>query len=94
MGYLGDRSWVNCLYFYITMITISGLATLVVPALTTFASLAAYCAVFGFFISANFALTTIIVVELLGMDQLTNAYGFISLAEGLANLVGPPFAGK
>jgi len=93
MGYVGDRSYINCVYFYVAMITLTGLSTLLVPVLKTFALLATYCASFGFFISANYALTLIIVVDLLGMDQMTNAYGFVSLFEGLANLVGPPLAG-
>ena len=94
MGYIGDRSYVNCFYFYAAMILLAGLSTLLVPVLTSFALLAAYCAAFGLFMSANYALTTIIVVELLGMDQLTNAYGFVSLSEGVANLFGPPLAGR
>jgi len=94
MGYIGDQSCINRLLFYIAMTCLAGCATLVVPLLTSFGMLAAYCAVYGFFMSANFSLTTIIVVELLGMDQLTNAYGFVTMAEGLANVFGPPLAGK
>ena len=59
----------------------------------TYAALCVYSAAYGFFISANYALTTIILVQLLGMDKLTNAYGIVMLAAGLANLVGPPVAG-
>jgi predicted MFS family arabinose efflux permease len=93
MGYIGDRPAVDRVLFYIAMTFTAGAATLFVPLLSSYGTLAIYSAVYGFFISANFALTTIIVVELLGMDQLTNAYGFVSLAEGLANLVGLPLAG-
>ena len=75
------------------MISIAGISTLFVPILKTFALLATYSWIFGFFISANYTLTTIMVVELLGMEQLTNAYGFVSLSEGLANLIGVPLAG-
>ena len=94
MGYIGDQSCINRLLFYIAMTCIAGLATVMVPLLRSFGKLAAYCAVYGFFMSANFSLTTIIVVELLGMDQLTNAYGFVSMSEGLANVFGPPLAGE
>lgn len=93
MGYIGDQSCINRLLFYIAMTCIAGIATITVPLLRSFGMLAAYCAVYGFFMSANFSLTTIIVVELLGMDQLTNAYGFVTMAEGLANVFGPPLAG-
>jgi len=94
MGYIGDQSCINRLLFYIAMTCIAGFATLTVPLLRSFSMLATYCAVYGFFMSANFSLTTIIVVELLGMDQLTNAYGFVTMAEGLANVFGPPLAGE
>jgi len=94
MGYIGDQSCVNRLLFYIAMTCIAGFATLTVPLLRSFGMLATYCAIYGFFMSANFSLTTIIVVELLGMEQLTNAYGFVTMAEGLANVFGPPLAGE
>lgn len=93
MGYLGDRSEINTLHFYNAMTSIAGIVTLFVPLLTSFSLLAVYCAAYGFFISANYVLTTIILVDLLGMERLTNAFGFVSLFEGLANLIGPPFAG-
>lgn len=93
MGYVGDQIWVNVLYFYNTMTSIAGLLTVLVPFVTTFLPMAFLYAGYGFFISANFALTTVILVELLGMQKLTNAFGMVSLAQGLANLVGPPLAG-
>jgi len=94
MGYIGDQSCINRLLFYIAMTCIAGFATLTVPLLRSFGMLSAYCAVYGFFMSANFSLTTIIVVELLGMDQLMNAYGFVTMAQGLASVFGPPLAGE
>jgi len=93
MGYVGDRPEVNTLHFYVAMTAIAGIATLLVPAITSFISLAVYCSMFGFFISANYALTTIILVSLLGIDRLTNAFGLVSMAGGIAILVGPPLAG-
>ena len=94
MGYIGDRPSVNRVHFYIAMTSLAGISTVVLPQLPrTFAWLSTYCGIFGFFVSANFTLLTIILVELLGMDQLTNAYGFSSLAEGIACLIGPPIAG-
>ena len=94
IGYLGDRPRMNTLLLYNALTSVAGVATMVVPLLTSYTALAAYCSVFGFFISANYALTTIILVNLLGMDKLTNAYGIVMLAEGVANVVGPPLAGR
>lgn len=49
---------------------------------------------FGLFIAANYALTSIILVDLITLDRFTNAYGLLLLVQGIANLVGPPLAGK
>lgn len=49
---------------------------------------------FGLFIAANYALTSIILVELISLERFTNAYGLLLLVQGVANLVGPPLAGK
>lgn len=48
---------------------------------------------FGLFIAANYALTSIILVELISLDRFTNAYGLLLLVQGIANLIGPPLAG-
>lgn len=48
---------------------------------------------FGLFIAANYALTSIILVELISLERFTNAYGVLLLVQGIANLLGPPLAG-
>lgn len=93
-GFMGDQKRVNSLVFYNIMTTMAGACTIFVPLLISFETLAVYSSLYGFFISANYAMTTIIIVELLDMDRLTNAFGLVSLAEGVANLAGPPLAGK
>lgn len=59
-----------------------------------YASLVVYCAVFGFTIGAYVGLTSVILVDLLGLEKLTNAFGLLLLFQGIASLVGPPIAGK
>jgi MFS transporter, MCT family, solute carrier family 16 (monocarboxylic acid transporters), member 14 len=93
MGYVGDHPRVDTLIFCCVTTSIAGAATLFVPLLAIYPLLATYCGLYGFFISANYALTTIILVDLLGMKRLTNAFGFVSFSEGIANLIGPPVAG-
>jgi MCP family monocarboxylic acid transporter-like MFS transporter 14 len=48
---------------------------------------------FGFTVSAYIALHTIVVVQLFGLENLTEACGYIYLYIGIALTVGPPFAG-
>ncbi|CAE1274350.1 Monocarboxylate transporter 14 [Acanthosepion pharaonis] len=42
---------------------------------------------------ANNSLCTILLVDYLGLDNLTSAYGLMLLYQGIANLLGPPVAG-
>ena len=60
---------------------------------TDFVTLALYAAVFGFTIGAYVGLTSVILVDLLGLDKLTNAFGLLLLFQGVATLIGPPIAG-
>lgn len=60
---------------------------------TDFHSLAVYAIVFGFTIGAYVGLTSVILVDLLGLDKLTNAFGLLLLCQGIATLIGPPMAG-
>ena len=93
MGYLGDQPFLNVTIFYNVMTAIAGLFVTFMPLTSSFPSIATFHAGYGFFISANFALTTVILVELLGMQRLTNAFGIVSMSQGIANLLGPPIAG-
>ena len=49
--------------------------------------------VFGFAISANYSLTSPMLVNMVSIDEFSNAYGLLLMIQGVSNLVGPPFAG-
>lgn len=58
-----------------------------------FRTLAFYAAVYGFTIGAYVGLTSVILVDLLGLEKLTNAFGLLLLFQGIASFVGPPIVG-
>jgi MFS family permease len=58
-----------------------------------FSSFVIYGSVYGFTIGAYVGLTSVILVDLLGLDRLTNAFGLLLLFQGIASLLGPPIAG-
>lgn len=76
------------------LLKLSFSATFISAFCTSFYSLAIYGTVFGFTIGAYVGLTSVILVDLLGLDKLTNAFGLLLLFQGIASLVGPPIAGK
>lgn len=93
LGYISDKPWVNRLFVYNVCLTICGLATGGSIFCTDFYSLVFYASVFGFTIGAYVGLTSVILVDLLGLEKLTNAFGLLLLFQGIASLIGPPFAG-
>ncbi|XP_034237653.1 monocarboxylate transporter 12 isoform X2 [Thrips palmi] len=94
LGYISDKPWVNRLLIYNLALTIAGVATCLVVVCEDFWTLAVYAAVFGFTIGAYVGLTSVILVDLLGLDRLTNAFGLLLLFQGLASFAGPPIGGK
>jgi len=78
----------SCMIFiYITLVTI----------FIQVSSITLWEGHFKFYLSetaAFIALTSIVLVDLLGIQQLTNAFGLLCLLRGVAAIVGPPLAGK
>uniref|UniRef100_A0A0K8V1X2 Monocarboxylate transporter 5 n=2 Tax=Bactrocera latifrons TaxID=174628 RepID=A0A0K8V1X2_BACLA len=93
LGYLADKPWVNRLWVYNACLTVCGICTALSPLCTGFYTLAAYCAAFGFTIGAYVGLTSVILVDLLGLEKLTNAFGLLLLFQGIASFIGPPIGG-
>lgn len=91
-GFLGDRQ-LSLSVLYGTSLIACGATVMLVPYFTDYIALACLSGTFGLFISANYSLGTVILVEFLGIDKLSNAYGLTMLMQGIANLIGPPVAG-
>jgi hypothetical protein len=53
-----------------------------------------YAALFGFFSGGYVGLTSIIIVDLVGVDKLSDAFGVLLLFQGVAVAIGPPIVGK
>ena len=94
LGYISDKPWLDRLWLYNIALTICGIATALSAFCLDYVSLAIYCAVFGLTIGAYVGLTSVIVVDLFGLEKLTNAFGLLLPFQGIASLVGPPIAGR
>ncbi|XP_054168273.1 uncharacterized protein LOC128965587 [Oppia nitens] len=93
VGYFGDKRWVDPSLLYSCFIVINGFSLAIIPWLHNFWGTAIMAALYGFTISANYALVSIILVNLISLDSFTNAYGLLLLVQGFGSLVGPPIAG-
>ncbi|XP_064455597.1 monocarboxylate transporter 9-like [Ornithodoros turicata] len=93
LGYLSDKPCINRLWLYNANLTICGLATAFSYLAEDTTSMSIYCVIFGATSGAFVSLTSVILVDILGLDKLTNAFGLLLLFEGFASYVGPPVTG-
>lgn len=93
MGYIGDKPWIEPSLLYSCFISLAGVSIGLIPWIHDYAGLATLAALYGFTISANYALVSVILVDLISLDKFTNGYGLLLLVQGIASLIGPPFAG-
>lgn len=81
-GWLSSFEGVNALHLNNIFITAGGLATMLSGYYMEIYQQYVYTAVFGLACACFSALRSIIVVDLLGLEKLTNAYGIILLLQG------------
>lgn len=68
-------------------------ATILSTVCRSFETFILYSSIFGFTSGAYVGLTSVILVDLLDLTRLTNAFGLLLLFQGFASLLGPPIAG-
>lgn len=91
-GIVGDLN-INLQNVYAVVSVLAGVFVAIIPFMTTYVNMCIGYSLFGFCISVSFPLTTVLLIRFLGVSKLTNAYGLLMLMQGIANFLGPPFAG-
>ncbi|ELU07222.1 hypothetical protein CAPTEDRAFT_190146 [Capitella teleta] len=92
-GWISNMPSVSCLWVNAVALFVGGLSCIAIAYSHTFYLLAIEAAVFGMCMGTWTSLRPIILVELLGLDQLTNALGLVAMFQGVAFSVGPVIAG-
>lgn len=93
VGFVSDLQWVDCLLINNLALVLGGAVTCLVPFLKAYALFAAYAFVFGTAIAVFVSLRSIIMVELMGLQKLTNAFGLVIMCQGISSFIGAPIAG-
>ncbi|BHF83475.1 hypothetical protein SprV_0902661800 [Sparganum proliferum] len=89
-GVLSDRPWTDALFVNNAALIISGFACVLLPLATSYAGQVCFAITYGLAIAAFVSLRIILLVEMLGLDRLTNAFGFLLLFQGLSFMASPP----
>ncbi|XP_076251310.1 monocarboxylate transporter 5-like [Rhynchophorus ferrugineus] len=92
-GLLSSFPGVNALFVTNAALTLGGIATIFSGISLSQEYQFFYTVVFGLAISCFASLRSIIVVDLLGLERLTNAFGLLLLFQGVAAIIGAPLAG-
>ncbi|KAG8181256.1 hypothetical protein JTE90_013027 [Oedothorax gibbosus] len=93
-GWIVDKTNIRALDINNMCLGVSGISVLFIPFCFSYASIVAVCSIFSMFVSAYISLTSIILVEMVGLDRLTNSFGLLSLFRGTSSILGPPLAGS
>ena len=93
-GWFSDFAWVNPLFVTNVAIFLSGVCTMIMPFCNSYYTFVAISLAFGFFVATYISLTSIVLVEILGIDNLTSAFGILILVRGVFCMVGSPVAGS
>ncbi|KAM7314501.1 monocarboxylate transporter 10-like [Ixodes scapularis] len=93
VGVASDSVGRGRLWLYMACVVTCGLSTVLCVMCTSYSCLIVYTAVYGAASGGFITLSSIVVVDLVGLNNLTNAYGLSLLCIGVAALVGPPLNG-
>ncbi|XP_048777915.1 monocarboxylate transporter 12-like [Ostrea edulis] len=92
-GLLVDIFKLDALVINNVALVLSAVLLFVEPFCKTYELLIGFSVLYGFCVAAYISLTSIIICNLLGLRKLTNAFGLVTLARGVAGVLGPPAAG-
>eukprot|EP00092_Neocalanus_flemingeri_P002445 GFUD01002615.1.p1 GENE.GFUD01002615.1~~GFUD01002615.1.p1 ORF type:complete len:457 (+),score=94.38 GFUD01002615.1:314-1684(+) len=92
-GWMSDQPWCHPLFLTRAVISISCALPFLLSWVDHFWMFSGLSIMFGFLTGQWIAATSPLLVSLLGIDQLSQAFGLLTAVRGLASLVSPPLAG-
>lgn len=94
IGFIADFCKSYTWLIYSLSIIFSGLITCVLPWLHNVYYVFVYSFLFGFATSVNYVLQSSLVIDSLGLANLTLAFGILQFVQGFSILLGSPLLGK
>lgn len=92
-GWLSDQPWCHPLYLTRLVVTTASALPFLFSWVDHFWMFASLALLFGFLTGQWIAATSPLLVTLLGIDQLSQAFGLLTFVRGVASLISPPLAG-
>lgn len=95
-GFLFDRKCIQpyrC-SIYNASICCLGFVSIAFPYIKDLIQLGSVCAVYGLFLGTGISQQSVIIIDILGADNLSYGFGILLLYQGIGTFVGPPLLGK
>ncbi|XP_072947055.1 uncharacterized protein hrm isoform X2 [Epargyreus clarus] len=80
-------------YFFITGLLLSGISLALLPSVSSYLGVSAFCSVFGLASGINVGVCALVMTEMLGAERLMSSYGISLFMNGILQLIGPPICG-
>ncbi len=74
--------------------TVAGFCILLTPFIGSSTGVSIICALFGVSSASTGSALPLVITELVGLDSMSDGYGYILIAEGIGTLLGPPITGN
>jgi len=92
-GWITDRPEVSAVGITIVASMVGSIFPSLIPSTGSYITLVTVSAVFGLIISAIPTVTTKLLVDIHGINNLNSSFGVLTFIRGIAALLGPPIAG-
>ncbi|XP_067143318.1 monocarboxylate transporter 12-like [Centruroides vittatus] len=92
-GYISDKCGQNRLWLYIGSLAVCGFSISLSTFYFNYIQMIIFSAIFGLFYGAYISLLPIILVDLFGLEKLTDSFGFVLFFQGIASFFGIPITG-
>lgn len=80
-------------YFFIFGLLLSGISLSLIPLVSSYSAISAFCSIFGLASGINVGVTALVMTEMLGTERLMSSYGISLFVNGILQLIGPPICG-
>lgn len=80
-------------YFFIFGLLLSGISLAMIPLVSSYPAISAFCSIFGIASGINVGVTALVMTEMLGTERLMSSYGISLFVNGILQLIGPPICG-
>lgn len=82
------------LIIYNVVMFVNAGVSLMMPSMTSFWHFAIVCGLYGIMSGTYISQKSVVLVDILGVEKLTNAFGLLLVFQGMGSLIGPTVGGK